>query len=161
MQLRVNAATRQRLVAVQTQLADVRREAGMGRATLAELLGVKERSVRDWERCYDHPSTQNLVGWGYVFDLRLVFRELVIREPLVPVSLAHGETLVKHEMRRLASPLKKRRTEKGTSQTDLALTVGVSRSSLQRWEDCDQTPTVLCLATWADRLGFTVGLAAS
>lgn len=157
---RVGARVRRRLGALQRQLAAARFAAGMAPETLAELLGVTLRGLRSWERCYKNPSTPHLIWWAYTFRLRLAITTPDAPAPAVVsrVSLGPGESLVDHEVRRLATFLKRLREARRISQTDLALMIGVSRSSLQRWEDGLQTPTMLFLIAWADRLGCRLDL---
>ncbi|WP_438939723.1 helix-turn-helix domain-containing protein [Catenulispora pinisilvae] len=143
---------------MQRQVAVARQGTGLDRQAVAELLGVSGRTVRDWERCYEHPGTPYLVAWAYMFGLRLAVMEPNAPRRPVPVSLEPGELLVDHELRPIAVQLKQRREVREISQTDLAGMVGVSRSSLQRWEDDAQTPGALLLITWAGRLGCRVAL---
>jgi transcriptional regulator with XRE-family HTH domain len=125
---------------------------------VAESLGVSPRTVFDWEKRYDHPSTPNLITWAYGFGLCLVLVESRTNQALVPVPLEAGQPLVRHELGRIAGRLKQAREALGITQEDLALMVVVTRSSLQRWEDNDQTPGALHLITWADRLKYRVVL---
>ncbi|WP_370378793.1 helix-turn-helix transcriptional regulator [Catenulispora sp. GAS73] len=62
-----------------------------------------------------------------------------------------------HETRRLAVPLWKRRKQRGFSQTDFARLLGVSRSSVQRWEE-DGCCQPLAMIAWARCLDFSIGL---
>ena len=156
--MQVSPAVRRRLGTIQRQLLAARRSTGLHQQALAELLGVSTRTLRDWERRYDHPSTPNLIGWTYAVGFRLVFTELEGGGVRAPVSLGPGESFVEHEVRRLTVLLKARREEREISQTDLSLLIGVGRSSLQRWEYGGQTPMALYLISWSDRLGYTVGL---
>ena len=158
MALRVGSAVRRRLETMQKQLAPARLAAGLEQEMLAESLKVSPRTLRDWERCYEIPSMPNLIGWAHVLGFRLAVVGPGISRELVSVSLRPGESFAEHEVRRLAVVLKARRQDREISQTDLALIVGVSRASLQRWEDGMQDPIVLSLAVWADRLGCRVDL---
>ena len=151
-------AVRRRLAAIQRRLLVARKAAGLSQEKLAGVLGVSSRSLRDWERGYDIPGLAHLIDWARVLGFRLVLVELEAGPVLAPVSLGPGESLVEHEVGRMAVPLKVRREERGISQTDLGLIVGVTRSSLQRWEDRQQIPVAVSLVSWADRLGYTVGL---
>ncbi|WP_230420543.1 helix-turn-helix domain-containing protein [Catenulispora pinistramenti] len=115
--------------------------------------------MRDWEKQYDNPSTAHLIGWAYEFGDRLVLRVPKVVPELPPVVLLPGETtFVEHEVRRLAATLKARRKVLKLSQTGLGRLVGVGRSSLQRWEDGQDSPTALNLIMWATVLGYTLDL---
>lgn len=158
MVLRVGPAVRRRLGAIQQQLEAARKAAGTEQHVLAVSVGVSDRTLRGWERCYDIPSMPNLIRWARLLGFRLALMDRRGAVMLPPVSLPSGESLVEHELRRFAGALKARREDREISQTDLSLIVGVSRSSLQRWEDGLQDPIVLSLMAWADRLGCTVDL---
>lgn len=158
MGLRVNAAVQRRSNAIQSRLLAAREAAGLSREILSENLNVSSRTLRGWERCYDSPSFTNLINWARELGLRL---EIVDRlggsEPLLapPEDDAPWEV---QEIRRLAPQLRTRRLARKISQTDLGLIVGVSRSSLQRWEDGEQLPRLIALIVWADRLDLAVEL---
>jgi transcriptional regulator with XRE-family HTH domain len=158
MGLRVNAAVQRRSNAIQSQLLMAREAAGLPREVLSELLHVSSRTLRDWERRYESPSFTNLLHWARElgFGLAIVDR-LGDPEPL-PAAPEDDAPWEVQEMRRLAPQLKSRRLARKISQTDLGLIVGVSRSSLQRWEDGEQLPRLIALILWADRLDLAVEL---
>nr|WP_228561268.1 helix-turn-helix transcriptional regulator [Catenulispora pinisilvae] len=144
---------------MQRRLWVARYRAGVSQAAVAGRLGVTDRSLRDWEKQYDSPSTAHLIGWAYEFGDRLVLRVPQVVPELPPVVLPPGETtFVEHEVRRLAAMLKARRKVLKLSQTGLGRLVGVCRSSLQRWEDGQESPAALNLITWASVLGYTLDL---
>ena len=158
MALRVNAAAQRRSNAIQSQLLAARETTGQSRESLSEILEVSNRTLRDWERRYESPSFTNLLRWARELGFRLA---IVDRRggPEPPRATAEDDAPWEvQEIRRLAPPLKSRRLARKISQTDLGLIIGVSRSSLQRWEDGEQLPRLIALIVWADRLDLTVEL---
>lgn len=158
MGLRLNAAVQRRSNAIQSQLLTAREASGLTREALSERLNVSSRTLRDWERRYESPSFTNLLHWARELRFRLaIVDRLGGSEPSAPVRDDEAPWEVQ-EMRRLAPQLKARRLDRRISQTDLGLIVGVSRSSLQRWEDGEQLPRLIALIVWADRLDLVVEL---
>jgi transcriptional regulator with XRE-family HTH domain len=158
MGLRVNAAVQRRLNAVQSQLLAARLAAGLLREDLASTLGISSGTLRDWEMRYGTPSLANMLSWARELGFRLaVVDRLAEPEPAssAPDDDAPWEV---REMHRLAPQLKSRRLTRKISQTDLGLICGVTRSSLQRWEDAEQLPRLIALIVWADRLDLAVEL---
>jgi transcriptional regulator with XRE-family HTH domain len=161
MGLRVNAAVQRRSNAIQLQLLAAREAAGVSREELSRTLRVSNRTLRDWERRYESPSFTNLLNWARELGLRLaIVDRLGDSEPFPITWEDDGAPWEVQEMRRLAPQLKSRRLARRISQTDLGLIVGVSRSSLQRWEDGEQLPRLIALIVWADRLDLAVELQA-
>ncbi|WP_194909176.1 helix-turn-helix transcriptional regulator [Catenulispora rubra] len=158
MGLRVNAAVQRRSNAIQLQLLAAREAAGLSRETLSELLRVSNRTLRDWERRYDSPGFANLLNWARELGFRLAIVDRLGGSEPSPAPQEDDVPWEVHEMRRLAPQLKSRRLARKISQTDLGLIVGVSRSSLQRWEDGEQLPRLIALIVWADRLDLVVEL---
>jgi transcriptional regulator with XRE-family HTH domain len=158
MELRGGAGARKRLTEIQSQLLAARHAAGLAQQTLSEWLGVASRTLRDWEKGYDSPSLKHLIGWAYALGFRLAIVDPPTRPELSPVELQNGESFELHEMRRLTRPLWTRRRERKLSQSDLALLLGVSRSSIQRWEDSEKFPQPVALIAWAGRLEYSVEL---
>lgn len=155
MTLRTGAATKQRLNALQKQLYEARLADDIDRDVLAEKLQVELRTLRDWERRYDWPSLVHAVSWALALGFRFEVTGHSTSEDLPELD---AEAFAQFEMRRLASVLKPLRITQRLSQTDLALIIGVSRSSLLRWEDGPQLARLPALIVWADRLGETIGL---
>jgi transcriptional regulator with XRE-family HTH domain len=158
MGLRVNAAVQRRSNAIQLQLLAAREAAGLSRETLSEILKVSNRTLRDWERRYDSPSFTNLLKWARELGFRLAIVDRLGEPEPFPAAPEDGAPWEVQEMRRLAPPLKSRRLARKISQTDLGLIIGVSRSSLQRWEDGEQLPRLIALIVWADRLDLALEL---
>lgn len=158
MELRGGAGARRRLTEIQSQLLAARHSAGLAQQTLSEFLGVASRTLRDWEKGYDSPSLKHLIGWAYALEFRIAIVDPPAIPELAPVALQDGESLELHEMRRLTRPLWRRRRERKLSQGDLALLLGVSRSSIQRWEDSEKFPQPVALIAWAGRLEYSVEL---
>lgn len=158
MALRVNAAVQRRSNAIQGQLLAAREAAGISRETLCGRLKVSSRTLRDWERNYDSPSFTNLVNWARELGFRLGVTDRAGDSEPLPAAPEDDAPWEVQEMRRLAPRLKSRRLARKISQTDLGLIVGVSRSSLQRWEDGEQLPRLIALIVWADRLDLIVEL---
>ena len=158
MGLRVNTAARRRLHAIQSQLMAARQTAGLSREALGKALNVSSRTLQDWEKCYDSPSLTHLLKWARELGFRIgLVDRLAGAEPSAPTPDDDAPWELQ-EMRRLAPPLKSRRMARKISQTDLGLIIGVSRSSLQRWEDGEQLPRMIALIVWADRLDLVVEL---
>jgi transcriptional regulator with XRE-family HTH domain len=159
MGLRVNGAAQRRLNAIQSQLLATRLAAGMSRASLGDLLSISSRTLRDWEKCYSSPGLANALNWARTLGFRLVVTDrLTGPQPIAAAPDGDGALWEVQEMRRLAPPLKARRLARKISQTDLGLICGVTRSSLQRWEDAERLPRLVALIVWADRLDFIVEL---
>jgi transcriptional regulator with XRE-family HTH domain len=159
MGLRVNAAVQRRSNAIQLQLLAAREAAGVSREELSKTLRVSNRTLRDWERRYESPSFTNLLNWARELGFRLAIVDRLGSSELSPITgQDDGAPWEVQEMRRLTPPLKSRRLARRISQTDLGLIVGVSRSSLQRWEDGEQLPRLIALIVWADRLDLAVEL---
>lgn len=148
MALRKRPAALRQLKKIQTQLCEARGEAGIEQGVVAERLKVRGRTLRDWERSYDSPSTPHLIEWAREYGCRLVFVDSERKFTLPPVSLKDGESFVEHEVRRLVAPMKARRNETGLSRADASILVGVSRTSMQCWEDGEQTPMAIVLIGW-------------
>ncbi|MEZ0113605.1 transcriptional regulator with XRE-family HTH domain [Catenulispora sp. EB89] len=158
MELRGGSGARKRLTEIQSQLLTTRHTAGLAQQTLSEWLGVASRTLRDWEKGYDSPSLKHLISWAYALSFRLAIVDPLISSEFSPVILENGESFELHEMRRLTRPLCFRRKERRLSQGDLALLLGVSRSSIQRWEDSEKFPQPVALIAWAGRLEYSVEL---
>ena len=159
MVLRAGAAESQQLKYMQLGLADTRVKTRVKQQDLARYLGVVDRSLRDWEKAYDSPSTPHLIGWAGALGYRFILVEAdVDPEALPPVCLCDGETWVLHEIRRLIAVLRTNRQARRWSQTDLALLLRVSRASVQRWEDREKWPRPLPLLVWAGRLDYRLTL---
>ncbi|WP_194910350.1 helix-turn-helix domain-containing protein [Catenulispora rubra] len=158
MQLRRATGSRRRLTEIQSELLVARRTAGLAQLTLSDWLGVASRTLRDWEKGYDSPSLRHLIGWAYALEFRLAAVDQLKTPELLPVMLEDGESLELHEMRRLTQLLRTKRRERKISQGDLALLLGVSRSSIQRWEDSEKFPQPIALIAWAGRLEYSVEL---
>lgn len=114
----------------------------------------------DWEMRYDSPGLEHLFYWAFEFGLRLQLQDR-LRGPAPAARAPLSDGLwERRESYRLCGPLKARRQHRRFSQTDLALIIGVSRSSMQRWEDGVLIPSgVLKLVVWADRLDYSLILA--
>ncbi|MFD0631663.1 helix-turn-helix transcriptional regulator [Catenulispora yoronensis] len=159
MALRINVAAQRRLREIQSQLLLARRAAELSQVALSSLAGVSNRALQDWERGSDAPNLDHLISWARELGFRLVITESPgASPPLPPVEPGDGETWEACEMRRLAMPLRAQRMIRKLTQTDLGLLLGVSRSSLQRWEDVQMFPRSIALIVWADRLGCRVEL---
>ncbi|MBS2545620.1 transcriptional regulator [Catenulispora sp. NL8] len=158
MGLRVNAAAQRRLNAIQAQLLSARLAAKMSQEALSEALRVTSRSLRDWERRYDSPSLAHALDWAQRLGFRLALADRLTDATTPPVEVEHHPIWQMQEYRLLAPLLKARRRVRKISQTDLGLIVGVTRSTLQRWEDGEQMPRLIALIVWADRLDYSVEL---
>ena len=163
MGLRVSAAAQRRLSAIQAQLLGARVAAKVSQEALGEVLSVTSRSLRDWERGYDSPSLSHAFDWAQRLGFRLALADRLDEAP-APAPVEAKLEVERHPMwqmqeyRLLAPRLKARRRARKISQTDLGLIVGVTRSTLQRWEDAEQLPRLIGLIVWSDRLDYTVEL---
>lgn len=158
MELRGNARARRRLGEIQSQLWSARQAAKLQQQVLSDLLGVASRTLRNWEKGYDSPSLRHLITWAHALGFRLAIVDPPESPELSPVTLENGETFELHEMRRLAEPLWIKRRELRLTQDDLALLVGVSRSSIRAWEEAEKFPQPVALIAWASRLEYSVEL---
>ena len=158
MELRGAAAARQQLFNMQEQLYEFRRTLGVRQMDAAHLLGVADRTFRDWEKCYDSPGQPHLINWAYALGHRLALTDRDYNPELsMSVTLKNGESFALHETRRLMVPLWRRRKNRRLSQTDLAVLLGSSRASVQRWE-VDGCCQPVVMVAWARRLDFSIGL---
>lgn len=158
MELRGGAGARRRLGEIQAQLLSARQTARLPQQTLSERLGVASRTLRDWEKGYDTPSLRHLIFWAYALGFRLVIVDQPRSAGPPPFEQEVEDSFELREMRRLAHPLRCRRKASKLSQADLALLLGVSRASIQRWEDVEKFPRPIALIAWAGRLDCSVEL---
>ena len=158
MELRGSAGARRRLGEMQSQLLSARHAASLPQQTLSDALGVAARTLRDWEKGYDTPSLKHLITWADALGFRLVVVDPLEGSDQEVVEAEDGEPFERHEMRRLTRPLWTRRRARRLSQGDLALLLGVSRASVQRWEDADKFPRPIALIAWAGRLECSIEL---
>lgn len=158
MGLRVSAAAQRRVNAIQAQLLAARVAARVSQEALGEALSVTSRSLRDWERRYDSPSLAHAFDWAQRLGFRLALADRLSEQADLPVEAEQHPIWQMREYRLLAPPLKARRRARKISQTDLGLIVGVTRSTLQRWEDGVQLPRLIALIVWADRLDYSIEL---
>lgn len=158
MELRGGAGTRRRLGEIQAQLLSARQTAKLPQRTLSERLGVASRTLRDWEKGYDTPSLRHLILWAHALEFRLVIVDPLSSAQPPSFEQKFEESLELRELRRLAYPLWRRRKARKLSQADLALLLGVSRASVQRWEDAEKFPRPIALIAWAGRLDYSVAL---
>lgn len=161
MSVRVNATTRGRARSLQAELLAARETAGIAREALASRLEVSPRTLRDWERRYDSPGLENMFSWARELGFRLVLEDRLGQVAFLPAAMAQGDDWRLQEMRRMIPLLKSRRRDRKVSQTDLSLILGVSKSSLQRWEDGDQLPRLIALVVWTDRLDYRLALSSA
>jgi DNA-binding transcriptional regulator YiaG len=158
MGLRVNKVARRQVKVLQAQLYAAREQAGLSAAVFSGVLGINSKTLRKWEKGHSSPGLTFMLRWTRELGLRLVITDRLTQEDLTPLRPEDSIPWEEQEVRRLAAPLKSRRLDRGLSQTELGLCVGVSRSSLQRWEDADQLPRIIALAVVVDRLDCVLGL---
>jgi DNA-binding transcriptional regulator YiaG len=158
MEPRGSAGARRRLSEIQSQLLSARHAARLTQEMISDVLGVSSRTLRDWERDHDTPSLKHLISWAYALGFRLTIVDPSRPSKTSPVALEDGESLELHELRRLAAPLASKRRARELSPGDLALLLGVSRSSVRRWEDGQKFPRPVALIAWANRLKCSVRL---
>jgi DNA-binding XRE family transcriptional regulator len=156
MALHVSQSAKLSVRGLQKQLYAARVDADISREDLAADLGVKPRTLRDWEKGYVVPSLTNATNWAHRLEHRFLLTDRLGAEMVFPPDVDPGPWGL---MRLLAPFLKARRRERRISQPDLGLIVGVSRCSLQRWEDGVELPRLTALVVWADRLDFNLVLA--
>jgi len=143
---------------IQSQLLSARLALLIQQQTLSDWLGVASRTLRDWEKGYDTPSLKHLIGWARHLGLRLIIMDPLGSPDASPAVPEDCEPFELIEMRRLALPLERSRRARELSQGDLALLLGVSRSTVQRWEDVEKFPRPIALIAWASRLKCSVRL---
>ncbi|MEY9931144.1 transcriptional regulator with XRE-family HTH domain [Catenulispora sp. GP43] len=158
MEPRGSTGARRRLNEIQSQLLSARHDAGLTQLTLSALVGVASRSLRDWEKGRDTPSLRHLINWANALEFRLAIVDPLTNTPHSPVASQDDDPFEIHELRRLTMPLESIRRQRELSQGDLALLLGVSRSSVQRWEDAEKFPRPATLIAWAGRLKCAVRL---
>jgi transcriptional regulator with XRE-family HTH domain len=159
MGLRVTAAAQRRLSEIQSRLLLARRTAELSQEKVSTRAKVSSRALQDWEKGFDSPNLDHLISWAYELGFRLALEDPSGTDTqLPPLGPEADESWETSEMRRLVLPLRSRRLGWKLSQADLGLLIGVSRSSLQRWEDVQMFPRSLALIVWASRLEFTVDL---
>jgi transcriptional regulator with XRE-family HTH domain len=156
--LRVDGAAERVFAGIVAALRSARLEARLSQEALAEGLPVRGRAVSEWELETMKPKLGHLFHWTFGLGLRLVIvgRDGGVRE--VPVARRPGESWERFELRRLALPLRHRRQALGLGLDDVGQLVGVSRSSVQRWELARVPPRPMALVVWAHKLGFSVAV---
>ena len=156
--LRVDASVRQYLDELLNQLRSARREAELPQRLLAPQVQVATTSLADWEARRDDPTMAHLIRWADALGFRLVIVDPRGSPNLSAGRSGEGESWEQCEMRRLAAALRIRRRSWDMSQETLADLVGVSRISMQRWENVQVFPRPIAFLVWVKALGCTVAL---
>ena len=157
MALRVDGLAEWMLSGILHALREERLARGCTQDVLAGALSVRGPAICAWETETNAPSLDHLILWAAAIDRRLVIvdRRVELRSD---VRQLPGESWVRSERRRLADPLGKRRNDRGVTHLTLATCIGVSRSSVQRWESAEVPPRPIALIVWAQALGCSLGL---
>lgn len=98
------------------------------------------------------------MSWAYSIGCRFTLRDRLSQVEYIPLTLDAASDWPMREFSHLAKPLKARRGTRKLSQTDLSLMIGVTRSTMRRWEDGVHMPRLLLMIMWADKLDFSVEL---
>jgi transcriptional regulator with XRE-family HTH domain len=119
---------------------------------LSAQLGLTEFVVRRWETGVDLPFTGNFVRWahalGYSVSLLDPDRQPVAADPQ-PLKSEAPEL---SEFRRIATALRRARTDTGFTQKTLADALDISGWTMSMWELAQRQPRILHLIKWADAL---------
>jgi transcriptional regulator with XRE-family HTH domain len=129
------------------------REYGLRMATLAERLGVHPTTVSGWVE--DVPTVQHLICWAAAVGLRLEIEGGPAVD--VPADDAYpGPALVATELSRLAGVLRLKREAGGRTQSAVAASLGVSETTVLRWERLWRVPYLAVFVAWSGDLGCSV-----
>ncbi|MEY9857627.1 transcriptional regulator with XRE-family HTH domain [Catenulispora sp. GAS73] len=158
MVLHVDDLAESALSGVIDSLYRARSDAGITQRELSEALPVWHSAVSDWEKGINAPTLNHLIEWPRPLGLQLV------------VEGRHGEiwhdsvrrlprdSWLLLERRRLAWTLRDRRKASNMYVATLAELVGVSGSSIQKWEKAAMAIRPIALMVWAHALGCRVVL---
>ncbi|MEY9887680.1 transcriptional regulator with XRE-family HTH domain [Catenulispora sp. MAP5-51] len=157
--LKVDEAAKHAFVQVVGKLRSLRRDARISQAALSSRVGVRGKTISQWENLRLDPTLMNLTRWSGGLDRCLVIigpdGKVLLPEPL---WLLPGETRDSFELRRLAGPLKSRRQALKMNQKALGQLVGVSGSSISYWELTCIPPRSIAQIVWAQKLGCSMAL---
>ena len=165
-------AAQEQLAALLAELRCVRRRRGdLSQELLASRLDVVTHSVADWEAGRDNPSAPHLVVWSRKLGLRVAIMDSEGNEIPVPVDADTNadadadaasddpdEFYAQRELKRLSAALRTARTHRRLSQATLAVTLGVNRRSITRWESAGGYPRPIGFVLWARALECRVHL---
>ena len=157
--LKVDRAANHAFAQLVSELKLTRRGAGISQAVLSSRVGVRGKTISEWENLRSGPTLVNLTRWSGGLGRRLVIvgpdGNVMVPEP---PSLLPNETGDSFELRRLAGPLKNRRNALGLSQKTLGRFAGVSGSSISYWELVRIPPGPIAQIVWAQKLGCSIAL---
>jgi len=157
--LKVDEAATHAFVQVVGKLRSLRRDARISQAALSSRVGVRGKTISEWENLRLGPTLVNLTRWSDGLDRCLVVvgpdGKMLLPEPL---WLLPGETRDSFELRRLAGPLKRRRQALKLNQKTLGRLVGVSGSAISYWELTSIPPRSIAQIVWAQKLGCSIAL---
>jgi transcriptional regulator with XRE-family HTH domain len=157
--LKVDEAAKYDFVQIVGKLRSLRRDARISQAALSSRVGVRGKTISEWENLRLDPTLVNLTRWSGGLDRCLVVvgpdGKVLLPEPL---WLLPGETRDSFELRRLAEPLKSRRQALKLNQKALGQLVGVSGSSISYWELTRIPPRSIAQIVWAQKLGCSIAL---
>ncbi|MEY9860580.1 transcriptional regulator with XRE-family HTH domain [Catenulispora sp. GAS73] len=139
-------------------LRSARTDADLSQNALAEGLPFRGRAISEWETGAVEPTLEHLMQLAHKLDSHLVILGLSGDLRSRPIRRRAGEPWHIFEQRRLALPLRNRRSALGLSQDALGFHVGVSRDSIQRWELARVPPRPMALIVWAQKLGYTLAM---
>ena len=157
--LKVDRAADRAFLQLVGELKLVRRGARISQAALSPRVGVRGKTISEWENLRLVPTLVHLTRWSGGLGRRLVIVGPDGKELLPePLALLPGETIDSFELRRLAGPLKSRRKALKLSQKALGRLVGVSGSSISYWELTCVPPRPIAQIVWAQKLGCSIAL---
>jgi len=110
----------------------LREDAGLTLAELGRQIGVSERNAWDWERGLSIPRLDRAIALAKVLKVPLV--------ELCRVMGMEVEDLPNPQAEMVSSPLKELREAANLNQDQLSIRLGVSISTLRRWEVGDVEP---------------------
>ena len=159
MTLKVNSTANRAFVQLVGELTLVRRRARISQTALSSRVGVRGKSISEWENLRSGPTLVNLTRWSGGLGRRFVIvgPDCEVLSP-EPPSVLPNETRDTFDLRRLAGPLKSRRKALGLSQKDVGRFVGVSGSAISYWELTRIPPRPIAQIVWAHKLGCSVAL---
>ncbi|MEY9854893.1 transcriptional regulator with XRE-family HTH domain [Catenulispora sp. GAS73] len=133
-------------------MARRRRNAFHRRPALSARLGVTVSTLSDWEAGRDAPTLLHLIRWALMFDLRLV---ICGEDGDYPLPELGDEA---YEARRLLHALGDIRRGLSVTQLRLSERLGVTETTIHRWEHALRHPRMLSLMRWAHELGCVIQL---
>jgi len=156
--LRVDAAAERALDDLIAELHAARSARKRSQEAVAARLPVRGRAISEWETRAVTPKLRYLILWSDALNCSLAIVGPDGYERKGSARQRPGEAWEAFERRRLASPMRERRRTANLSQDAAGELVGVSGSSVQRWELAIAIPRPIALIVWARTFGFNLVL---